>query len=151
MSDTALHTELRLSAASVRHAEENTAWILAHPAFSDWLKETLRSAMTCDPSQVANDLELLNHYCSVHRWRYSLPQAHGTTPAPSFWWDAAQGMGVCGDFLGGCGDEGAWLPAQAWSAALLQPASNVAGASTARADAEAAAAADQQVPRRFAA
>jgi hypothetical protein len=34
---------------------------LAHPAFRDWLKQTLRSAITCESLQVANDLELLNH------------------------------------------------------------------------------------------
>jgi hypothetical protein len=91
------------------------------------------------------------HHCTVHRWRYALPQAHGIAPAPSFWWDAAQGLGVCGDFLGGCGVEGAWLSAQALSAALLHPSSHGSSASTAPADAAPAAAADQQVPQRFAA
>jgi predicted NAD/FAD-dependent oxidoreductase len=76
-------------------------------------------------------------HCTVHRWRYALPQAHGTAPVASYWWDAAQGLGVCGDFLGGCGVEGAWLSAQALSAALLQPASDGAGASTACVVAEA--------------
>ena len=96
-------------------------------------------------------------HCTVHRWRYATPQAHGSTPAPSFWWDAAQGLGVCGDFLGGCGVEGAWLSAQALSAALLQAESDVASASIACADAASAAAAaaaasaDRQAPRRFAA
>jgi len=66
LSDTTLSADLRLAEASVRQAEQNVAWILAHPAFSDWLKETLRSAMTCDPLQVANDLELLNHV--VRAW-----------------------------------------------------------------------------------
>ncbi len=61
MSSITLSADLRLAEASVRQAEQNVAWILAHSAFSDWLKETLRSAMTCDPLQVANDLELLNH------------------------------------------------------------------------------------------
>ena len=94
------------------------------------------------------------HHCTVHRWRYALPQAHGTAPAIPFWWDASQGLGVCGDFLGGCGVEGAWLSAQALSAALLQPASDVAGAagaSTACAAAAAADGADPHAPRRFAA
>jgi acyl-CoA hydrolase len=66
LSDTALSADLRLAEASVHHAEQNVAWILAHPAFSDWLKETLRSALTYDPLQVANDLELLNHV--VRAW-----------------------------------------------------------------------------------
>ena len=48
-------------------------------------------------------------HCAVHRWRYALPQAPKIAAAESFWWDAAQGLGVCGDFLGGSGVEGAWL------------------------------------------
>jgi hypothetical protein len=66
LSDTTLSADFRLAEASLRHAEQNASWILAHPAFSDWLKETLRSAMTCDPLQIANDLELLNHV--VRAW-----------------------------------------------------------------------------------
>jgi len=121
---------------SRRHLEEPAAWV----------QQQLQAALA---ECVGRPVDW--RHCTVHRWRYALPQAHGTAPAPSFWWDAAQGLGVCGDFLGGCGVEGAWLSAQALSAALLRPASDVAGASTARADAEAAAAADQQAPRRFAA
>lgn len=120
---------------SRRHLEQPAAWV--QQQMQDALAECLGRPVDW-------------HHCTVHRWRYALPQAHGTAVAPSFWWDAAQGLGVCGDFLGGCGVEGAWLSAQALSAALLQPASDVAGASTARAAAGAADAADQQAPRRFA-
>jgi renalase len=62
----------------------------------------------------------------AHRWRYALPQAAalGTTPAGDCWWDAVQGLGVCGDFLGTGGAEGAWLSAQALCAAMLQPTLN---------------------------
>jgi len=35
-----------------------------------------------------------------------------------------QGLGVCGDFLGTGGAEGAWLSAQALCAAMLQPTLN---------------------------
>ncbi len=90
------------------------------------------------------------YHCTAHRWRYALPQAHGTEPAASFWWDAAQGLGVCGDFLGGCGVEGAWLSAQGLSTALLQTASDVAAASTASANTETATAVDQHAVRRIA-
>ncbi len=121
---------------SRRHLEQPAAWV----------QQQLQAALA---ECVGRPVDW--HHCSVHRWRYALPQAHGTAPAVSVWWDAAQGLGVCGDFLGGCGVEGAWLSAQALSAALLQPASDVAGASTARANVEAAAAADEQVPQRFAA
>jgi predicted NAD/FAD-dependent oxidoreductase len=46
------------------------------------------------------------HHCVVHRWRYALPQAQRVAPAESCWWDAAQGLGVCADFLGGSSVEG---------------------------------------------
>ena len=91
------------------------------------------------------------HHCTVHRWRYALPQAHGTAPAAMFWWDAAQGLGVCGDFLGGCGVEGAWLSAQSLSAALLQRACDADDASTAFAAAGADHEVDHDAPRRLAA
>ena len=68
------------------------------------------------------------HHCMVHRWRYALPQAQRAAAAESFWWDAAQGLGVCGDFLGGLGVEGAWLSARSLSVALLQRAAAVADA-----------------------
>jgi len=71
------------------------------------------------------------HHCAVHRWRYALPQAQRVAPAESCWWEAAQGLGVCGDFLGGSGVEGAWLSAQSLSAALLHRASDAPDAPTA--------------------
>jgi len=56
----------------------------------------------------------------VHRWRYALPQTQNPQAAQPFWWSAEQNLGVCGDFLGGCGGaEGAWQSARALSAALL--------------------------------
>jgi predicted NAD/FAD-dependent oxidoreductase len=61
-------------------------------------------------------------HCTVHRWRYAHAATHASAAAAPFWWDARRGLGVCGDFLGGNGVEGAWLSAQALSAALLQPA-----------------------------
>lgn len=57
---------------------------------------------------------------AVHRWRYAAPAplaaaAAGNTPAAlaaePCWWDAHQGLAVCGDFLGGPaagGVEAAW-------------------------------------------
>ena len=68
------------------------------------------------------------HQCVVHRWRYALPQAQTGASAESCWWDAAQGLGVCGDFLGGSGVEGAWLSAQSLSFAMLQQPSGAADA-----------------------
>jgi predicted NAD/FAD-dependent oxidoreductase len=95
------------------------------------------------------------HHCTVHRWRYALPQAHATAPAALSWWDAGQGLGVCGDFLGGCGVEGAWLSARSLSAALLQRAGERSDAPTALAGPGAAPdadpAADHRAARRLAA
>jgi predicted NAD/FAD-dependent oxidoreductase len=65
----------------------------------------------------------------VHRWRYAAPPVTAPARAEPCWWDAARGLGVCGDFLGGMGAEGAWLSAQSLSAALLQSAF-VAGATS---------------------
>lgn len=42
-----------------------------------------------------------------------MPQASGAEPVRQCWWDATRGLGVCGDFLGGNGVEGAWQSAQA--------------------------------------
>ena len=54
----------------------------------------------------------------VHRWRY----AHSGQPLAALgdacWWDAAAGLGVCGDFLGGLGVEGAWHSATALVGAM---------------------------------
>jgi len=57
----------------------------------------------------------------VHRWRYALPASTGHGPVRHAWWSAASGLGVCGDFLGGTGVEGAWLSAQALLAQLGLP------------------------------
>lgn len=89
---------------------------LEQPA--EWVQAQMQAAL----------VELLGHpvdwlHCTVHRWRYAMPQTQKITAGDACWWDAAQGLGVCGDFLGGCGVEGAWLSAQSLAAALLQPAS----------------------------
>lgn len=64
---------------------------------------------------------------SVHRWRYAMPQAQRSAPGEAVWWDASQGLGVCGDALGGGGVEGAWSSAQALAEAMLQSVSQVPG------------------------
>jgi MFS family permease len=48
-------------------------------------------------------------YATVHRWRYAMPDRSIDAPTDPCWWDAAQGLGVCGDFFAGLGVEGAWL------------------------------------------
>ncbi len=64
------------------------------------------------------------HHCAVHRWRYALSQTQRAALGDSCWWDATQGLGVCGDFFGNAGVEAAWLSAQALCAALLHQASD---------------------------
>lgn len=86
----------------------------------EWVQQQLQAALAETLGQPVDWL-----HCTVHRWRYALPQARLTAPGESFWWDAAQGLGVCGDFLGGSGVEGAWLSAHALSAAMLARAVDV--------------------------
>ncbi len=119
----------RASAPGQAHwvAHARTGWSRRHleqPAA--WVQQEMQAALV---GCLGRPIEW--HHCTVHRWRYALPQVHAVAPAASFWWDAAQGLGVCGDSLGGCGVEGAWLSAQALSAAVLQHASSAGVGATA--------------------
>ena len=98
---------------SRQHLEQPAAWVQQQmqAALAEWLGRPVDW-----------------HHCRVHRWRYALPQTQRMLPAEPCWWDAAQGLGVCGDFLGGSGVEGAWLSARSLSAALLQRAPDAADA-----------------------
>ncbi|ALT77982.1 NAD(P)/FAD-dependent oxidoreductase [Paucibacter sp. KCTC 42545] len=60
------------------------------------------------------------HYSTVHRWRYaSVPRAAASSiSTTTHRWDAAIGLGACGDALGGAGVEGAWASARALAAAI---------------------------------
>ena len=65
---------------------------------------------------------------TVHRWRYGFPQAGAASRGASHWWDASQGLGVCGDFLavGSSADaasthvgvEGAWRSGRSMAGAI---------------------------------
>jgi len=90
---------------SRRHLEQTPAWVQQQlqRALADYL-----------------DQPVMWQHCTVHRWRYALPAVQRPATADACWWDADQGLGVCGDFLGGTGVEGAWLSAQALSAAVQQ-------------------------------
>jgi renalase len=89
---------------SRRHLEQPAEWVRTQmqAALAEWLGQAVAW-----------------QHSVVHRWRYATPQAPSAMPVSECWWDAAQGLGVCGDFLGGAGVEGAWLSAQALAAALL--------------------------------
>jgi len=59
----------------------------------------------------------------VQRWRYASAPREPASSAERCWWDAgagsSSGLGVCGDWLGGAGVEGAWTSGQALAAAVL--------------------------------
>lgn len=75
-------------------------------ALDDWLGESLRWK-----------------HAVVHRWRYALPPLAPVEGAGLHWWDRVHGLGVCGDFLGGRGVEGAWLSGTTLADAVLAPQS----------------------------
>ena len=59
-------------------------------------------------------------HSAVHRWRYAQPAREpGAPPSQTLWWDAALGLGVCGDFLGGGRVEAAWLSGHGLAQAML--------------------------------
>ena len=89
---------------SRRHLEQPAAWVgvQMQDAFAKWLGRPVKW-----------------RHSEVHRWRYAAPQVTSVTPAGTCWWDAAGGLGVCGDFLGNSGVEGAWLSAQALISAVM--------------------------------
>lgn len=63
------------------------------------------------------------HHSAVHRWRYATVSraTPGRLPPPErCQWDAALGLGVCGDALGGAGVEGAWVSARALAVQVLE-------------------------------
>ena len=103
---------------SRRHLDRPAAWVQQRmqSALADWLGRPLSW-----------------QHVVVHRWRYAMapPAAHPQASTNPCWCDAAQGLGVCGDFLGGSGVEGAWLSGQALASALLQGRSNEAWVSAA--------------------
>ncbi len=79
---------------------------LEHPA--DWVQRQMQAAL----QEVLGEPIEWQH-AVVHRWRYAMPLPSGALPTPRCWWDGARGLGVCGDFFGSTGVEGAWQSAQA--------------------------------------
>lgn len=97
---------------SQQHLEQPAAWVQQQlqDALADWLGTPVDW-----------------RYCTVHRWRYAAPAAsldaspdHGLA-----WWDATLQLGVCGDFLGRDGAEGAWQSARSLCD-LIQPSAHAA-------------------------
>lgn len=79
-----------------------------------WVQAELQAALEHGVGQ-----SLRWQHLQVHRWRCALLQPARSVPAPIRWWDADLGLGLCGDFIGGAGAEGAWLSAQSLGAAVL--------------------------------
>ncbi|MEY4417072.1 MAG: hypothetical protein RIQ53_4365 [Pseudomonadota bacterium] len=55
-------------------------------------------------------------HTSAHRWAYATSVRAMVSPERRARWDAALGLGLCGEALGGGGAEGAWASAQAAAA-----------------------------------
>jgi len=92
---------------SRRHLEQPADWVQAEmqAALQDWLGQPIEW-----------------QHALVHRWRFAMPRASGAAPTRQCWWDASLRLGVCGDFLGGAGVEGAWQSAQALTECLMRGA-----------------------------
>lgn len=91
---------------------------LEQPA--DWVRFQMQAAMQ---DWFGEPIEW--QHAVVHRWRYAMPQSSRAAPARQGWWDGARGLGVCGDFLGGAGVEGAWQSARALTEAVLHGVATV--------------------------
>jgi renalase len=57
-------------------------------------------------------------FSQVHLWRYASVARASTRTLQPFWFDADLGLGVCGDYLGGAGVEGAWVSGDALAARI---------------------------------
>jgi predicted NAD/FAD-dependent oxidoreductase len=106
-------------------ADGLTRWVVH--ATADWSGTFLESPGDVVQAALQDELaRALGHpvrwaHAAVHRWRYALaPRSDGTHPP--CWWDAALGLGVCGDFFTGAGVEGAWLSGRALAAAMAPDA-----------------------------
>ena len=64
---------------NLNEAEGRIAFILEHPASSSWLKDALRAAISRDPVDLGNDLELL--YLLLRFWTKALIDVLMEAPA----------------------------------------------------------------------
>ena len=115
-------------------AVSETHWV-AH-ARAGWSRQQLEQAPASVQPQLQQALDdflgerVHWQQATVHRWRYAMTTLSGREPGGDGWWDARLGLGVCGDFLGSHGVEGAWLSARALAARLLahQPSATACAA-----------------------
>lgn len=48
------------AAGTLSGVDDQIDFVLSHPHMSDWIKQTLASALACSPIELLNDLEVLN-------------------------------------------------------------------------------------------
>ncbi len=134
-----LHWLLRNDQRPGRSAPPGQAHWVAH-AHAGWSRrhlddpaETVQQALQAAIAQALGQPVNWLH-STVHRWRYARrPPVHPAQhPMGSpCWWQAPLGLGVCGDFLGGHGVEGAWLSAQALAGRMLMGTPTASATATA--------------------
>lgn len=107
------HSDLQWAARNLskpgRTGQET--WTLhATPAFSQAHLESAPHEVAEHLCRVMGQLGAAQPAASVaHRWRYALAVTDNAVwPTDLAYWDAAQGLGVCGDWLAGGRVEGAW-------------------------------------------
>jgi renalase len=109
-------------------AHARAGWSRRHleqPA--EWVQQQLQAALAEYLGEHPGERMAWQH-SAVHRWRYAMPQTSGVASHAPSRWDAASGLGLCGDHLGhtahpsSSGVEGAWLSAQSLASAVLRPA-----------------------------
>jgi predicted NAD/FAD-dependent oxidoreductase len=98
-------------------------WVVhATPAWS-------QSMLEADPADVVAALRPVVadwlgggpwRHAVAHRWRYASAARSEASPSAPGWWDAALGLGACGDWLGGAGVEGAWTSAMSLAALMVE-------------------------------
>jgi predicted NAD/FAD-dependent oxidoreductase len=103
-------------------AQASAAWSLQHledeaPQVERVLLQALLKTLAG-----AAGVELKLHHTAVHRWRYALAAQPVQAPDSTPWWDAASGLGVCGDFTRGADIEAAWLSGHQLAHTLLASA-----------------------------
>lgn len=97
-------------------AHANAAWSQTHlEAPDDAVHATLLSALENFLGEAPDW-----RFSTVHRWRYASVARPDACTLQPFWFDDALGLGVCGDFLGGAGVEGAWLSGDALAEHISQ-------------------------------
>jgi renalase len=94
-------------------AQATAGWSEAH--LHDHPDEVM-AALQLALQQLPGVGQLVGGRATVHRWLYASAQ-NPPPPGPP-WWDGQMSLGVCGDWLGGGGVEGAWLSGRALARAI---------------------------------